>query len=39
MVWFLALATLPAGVVGLLADDFIESHLRMLPVVATTTLV
>ena len=39
MVWYLALATLPAGVVGLLADDFIESHLRMLPVVATTTLV
>jgi undecaprenyl-diphosphatase len=39
MVWYLAFATLPAGVVGLLADDFIESHLRMLPVVATTTLV
>lgn len=35
----LALATLPAVVLGLLADDFIEASLRTLPVIATTTLV
>lgn len=39
MVWFLLLATIPAGLVGLLAGDFIEAHLRTLPVIATTTLV
>ena len=39
MVWYLALATLPAVLVGLLAGDFIESDLRNLPVIATTTLV
>ncbi|MCB1687980.1 MAG: undecaprenyl-diphosphate phosphatase [Halioglobus sp.] len=39
MVWYLALATLPAGVAGLFAGDFIEGHLRTLPVIATTTLV
>ncbi|TXS95899.1 undecaprenyl-diphosphate phosphatase [Parahaliea maris] len=35
----LAAATLPAVVLGLLADDFIEANLRTLPVIATTTLV
>lgn len=39
MVWYLAFATVPAGVVGLVAGDFIETHLRILPVIATTTLV
>ena len=39
MVWYLALATLPAVVVGVAAGDFIESDLRNLPVIATTTLV
>lgn len=39
LVWYLALATIPAGVVGLLAGDFIERELRTLPVIATTTLV
>ena len=39
MVWYLALATLPAVVVGVAAGDFIESDLRSLPVIATTTLV
>lgn len=39
MVWWLALATVPAGLVGVLGGDFIESHLRSLPVIATTTLV
>lgn len=39
MVWYLALATVPAGLAGLLAGDFIEQHLRIVPVLATTTLV
>jgi len=39
LVWYLALATVPAGVVGLAAGDFIEGNLRNLPVIATTTLV
>ena len=38
LVWYLALATVPAGMVGLLAGDFIEINLRTLPVIATTTL-
>tara|TARA_R110002110_G_scaffold406421_1_gene626328 strand:- start:141926 stop:142729 length:804 start_codon:yes stop_codon:yes gene_type:complete len=39
MVWFLALATIPAGLVGLFGGDYIEHQLRNLPVIATTTLV
>lgn len=39
LVWYLAFATVPAGLVGLFAGDFIEQHLRTLPVIATTTLV
>lgn len=39
MVWYLGLATVPAGLVGLFAGDFIEAHLRTLPLIATTTLV
>ncbi|MFV0276823.1 MAG: undecaprenyl-diphosphate phosphatase [Parahaliea sp.] len=35
----LALATLPAVILGLAGSDFIESQLRNLPVIATTTLV
>jgi undecaprenyl-diphosphatase len=38
LVWYLGLATIPAGLVGLSAGDFIESELRTLPVIATTTL-
>ncbi len=38
LVWYLAVATVPAGLVGLLAGDLIESHLRTLPVLITTTL-
>lgn len=38
LVWFLALATVPAGLVGLGLGDFIENNLRNLPVIATTTL-
>ena len=39
MVWYLALATVPAGLVGLFAGDYIEANLRTLPLIATTTLV
>jgi undecaprenyl-diphosphatase len=39
MVWYLALATFPAGLAGLSAGGFIEANLRTLPVIATTTLV
>jgi undecaprenyl-diphosphatase len=39
MVWYLALATVPAGLVGVLGGAFIEDNLRTLPVIATTTLV
>ena len=39
LVWYLALATLPAIAVGFFAGDYIESDLRNLPVIATTTLV
>ena len=38
LVWYLALATLPAICVGFFAGDYIESELRNLPVIATTTL-
>lgn len=39
LVWYIGLATIPAGLVGLAAGDTIESELRNLPVIATTTLV
>lgn len=39
MVWYLALATLPAVLVGFTLGDYIESDLRNLPVIASTTLV
>ncbi len=39
LVWYIAVATVPAGLVGLLAGGFIEANLRTLPFVATTTLV
>lgn len=38
LVWYLALATVPAVLVGFFAGDYIESELRNLPVIATTTL-
>lgn len=38
LVWYLALATIPAGVIGLLGRAIIEQDMRSLPVVATTTL-
>ncbi len=39
LVWYLGLATIPAGLVGLYGGDFIETHLRTLPVIAATTAV
>ena len=39
LVWYLCLATVPAGIVGITAGDYIETNLRNLPVIATTTLV
>ncbi len=38
-VWYIALATVPAGVIGLGMEDFIETNARSVPVIATTTLV
>ena len=39
LVWYLALATVPAGIVGFVGRDFIESQFRSLEVIATTTLI
>jgi len=39
LVWYLAVATVPVAVVGLLASEFIETELRNLTAIATTTLV
>jgi len=38
LVWYLALATVPAVLVGLVAGAWIEGELRNIPVIATTTL-
>lgn len=37
LVWYLALATVPAGLVGFFGADFIAQHLRSLPVIAAAT--
>lgn len=37
--WLLVLGTLPAGLAGLLFEDFVESHLRASQVIAYATLV
>lgn len=39
MAWSIALGTIPAGLVGLFCQDWIEEHLRTPYVVAATTLV
>lgn len=36
--WLLILATIPAGLAGLLLGDFIESQLRSIAVIASTTI-
>ena len=37
--WHIILATIPAGLAGLLFDDFIEANLRSIAVIAATTIV
>lgn len=39
LVWYLAVATLPVAVVGVMANEFIGNELRSLSVIATTTLI
>lgn len=39
MVWYLVVASVPVALVGIIGGDYIESHGRNLPVIATTTLV
>jgi len=39
LVWLLVLGTLPAGLSGVLGNDFVEQQLRSLPVIALATLV
>ena len=38
LAWFVALATIPAGLAGLLLDDWIEANLRSTAVIAATTI-
>lgn len=37
--WLIIVATIPAGVAGVLLDDFIETNLRSVLVIASTTLI
>ncbi|WOX06043.1 undecaprenyl-diphosphate phosphatase [Microbulbifer pacificus] len=39
LAWLIVLATIPAGLAGLVFKDFIETHLRSSAVIATTTIV
>lgn len=36
--WYIIIATIPAGIFGLLLDDFIEANLRTIAVIAATTI-
>ena len=38
LAWLIILATIPAGLIGYLLDDFIEMNLRSAAVIATTTI-
>ncbi|MEK9712184.1 MAG: undecaprenyl-diphosphate phosphatase [Thalassolituus sp.] len=38
LAWYVALATVPAGLAGLLLDDWIEANLRSTAVIAATTI-
>ncbi|MFV8781766.1 undecaprenyl-diphosphate phosphatase [Microbulbifer sp. SA54] len=38
LAWLIVLATIPAGLAGLIFKDFIELHLRSAAVIATTTI-
>jgi undecaprenyl-diphosphatase len=39
LAWCVIIGTIPAGVIGLLADNFIEQNLRSMLVIASTTIV
>lgn len=39
LAWLIILATIPAGLAGLLLNDFVEDYARALPVIATTSIV
>ncbi len=39
LAWLIILATIPAGLAGVLGNDFIEQNLRSTAVIATTTIV
>lgn len=39
LAWLIILATIPAGLAGILVDDYVEQYARALPVIATTSLV
>jgi undecaprenyl-diphosphatase len=39
LAWLIIVATIPAGIAGLMFDDFISTHLRSTAVIATTTIV
>ncbi len=39
LAWMIVIATIPAGLAGLVFGDFIESNLRSMAVIATTTIV
>ncbi|WP_370979302.1 undecaprenyl-diphosphate phosphatase [Agaribacterium sp. ZY112] len=39
LAWMIVFATIPAGLAGLLFNDFIEAHLRSTAVIASTTIV
>lgn len=38
LAWCIIIATVPAGLIGLLADELIEQHLRSVLVIASTTI-
>jgi undecaprenyl-diphosphatase len=39
LAWYIAIATIPAGIIGLLTDAFIETYLRTTLVIALTTII
>lgn len=39
LAWTVILATIPCGIIGILADDLIEQHLRGVGVIASTTII
>ena len=39
LAWMIVVATIPAGIVGLLSSEFIEANLRSMTVIAATTII